>query len=224
MESMDISSLERTSTKDECIFAYRIYDSCRQQDCLILPVLNINGTPYSDHVPITFSNALTVTPEIKDIRPNNIKEGYFDIDIEYTFDYNVRGASAAAGPKKSIFTKTVTLFGSKSSDVTIATNFPDYRNGTAFEQLSQNVPYVIVEASVNFLKFESVPIAGSADRNFLITLGLFTMIKISRPVNLIVKSTGFCKPEKCVDPSDDVCDFFENDVKFPFDIFNPPQK
>lgn len=224
MESMDISSLEKIATKDECIFAYKVYDSCRQQDCLILPVLNLNGTPYVDHVPITFDDALTVTPEIKDIRPNNIKEGYYDIDIQYTFNYNVKGDSAVAGPKKSVFNKTVTLFGSKSSDVTIVTNYPDYKNGSAFEPLSQKKPYVIVEASVNFLKFESVPIAGSVDKNFLITLGLFTIIKISRPVNLFVSSTGFCKPEKCVDPSDDVCDFFENDVKFPFDIFNPPQK
>ena len=224
MESMDISSLDKTCNKEECIFAYKIYDSCRQQDCLILPVLNLNGTPYCDHVPITFDNSLTVTPEIKDVRPNNIKRGYFDIDIEYTFNYNVKGDSAAAGPKKSVFPKTVTLFGSKSSDVAIVTNLPDFKNGSAFEPLSQSLPYVIVEASVNFLKFESVPIAGSVDKNFLVTLGLFTLIKSVRPVNLIVKSSGFCKPEKCVDPSDDVCDFFENDVKFPFDIFNPPQK
>lgn len=224
MESMDISSFVETSSREDCIFAYKIYDSCRQQDCLILPVLNSNGTPYSDHVPITFDSALTVTPDIKDVRPNNIKEGYFDIDIEYTFNYNVKGNSAAAGPKKSIFTKTVTLFGSKSSDVTIVTNFPNFRNGSAFESMSQNLPYVIVEASVNFLKFESVPMAGSADRNFLGTLGLFTLVKIARPVNLMVKSSGFYKPEKGVDPSDDVCEFFENDVKFPFDIFNPPQK
>jgi len=57
-----------------------------------------------------------------------------------------------------------------------------------------------------------------------VTIGLFTIIKLFRIVQLSVESKGFCIPPECEDVSPlNPCDFFEN-LDFPMDIFAPPQK
>ncbi len=58
----------------------------------------------------------------------------------------------------------------------------------------------------------------------LVTIGLFSIIKVFRIVNLTVQSHGFCIPEEGQEISPlNPCDFFDN-LDFPLDIFCPPQK
>lgn len=57
-----------------------------------------------------------------------------------------------------------------------------------------------------------------------ITIGLFSVVKIFRPVNIVVPSSGYCVPEECAQSAvsgQTVCDFFDS-IDFPFDIFSPP--
>jgi len=57
-----------------------------------------------------------------------------------------------------------------------------------------------------------------------VTIGLFTIIKLFRIVNLTVQSHGFCIPPECEEVSPpSPCEFFER-LDFPMDIFSPPQK
>jgi hypothetical protein len=57
-----------------------------------------------------------------------------------------------------------------------------------------------------------------------VTIGLFTVIKLFRLVQLIVSSKGFCVPPVCEDVSPlKPCDVFD-DLDFPMDLFAPPQK
>lgn len=58
----------------------------------------------------------------------------------------------------------------------------------------------------------------------LVTIGLFTIIKLFRLVNLNVQSRGFCIPDECEEISPiSPCDFFER-LDFPMDVFAPPQR
>ncbi len=58
----------------------------------------------------------------------------------------------------------------------------------------------------------------------LVTIGLFTIIKLFRIVNLTVESRGFCIPEECDEHTPvNPCEFFDA-LDFPMDIFAPPQK
>lgn len=135
----------------------------------------------------------------------------------------------------SIFNKKVTLFGSRSEDYTISTTLVEPQSNTL-----SNKPFVWVEAKGvpldSKLKY-ATPVTQGIVATFLpnwadaptspiqveVTIGLFTIIKLFRLVNLSVKSTGFCKPEPCTEISADPCEFF-NSLDFPFDVFNPPQK
>jgi hypothetical protein len=62
-------------------------------------------------------------------------------------------------------------------------------------------------------------------RRVLVSVGLFSIIKLVRLVQLLIPAFDFCIPHKeCVAATEDnPCDLFDT-IKFPFDEFFPPQK
>lgn len=58
----------------------------------------------------------------------------------------------------------------------------------------------------------------------LVTIGLFSIIKLYRLVDLMVQSKGFCIPPECENICPlNPCEFFEK-LDFPMDMFAPPHK
>lgn len=68
-----------------------------------------------------------------------------------------------------------------------------------------------------------VGMMGDGGRNVYVSLGLFTIVKLERNVQLLIPAYDFCIPEKeCVASTvDDPCNIFEN-ISFPVDEFFPP--
>lgn len=66
---------------------------------------------------------------------------------------------------------------------------------------------------------------GNDGKQVLATLGLFTIVKIERNVQLLINAVDFCIPEKeCPSATEtNPCELF-NTICFPFDEFFPPQK
>lgn len=63
-----------------------------------------------------------------------------------------------------------------------------------------------------------------AEKKVLVTIGLFSIIKLVRFVQVLVPSFGFCKPPVCIEASREApCELFET-IEFPRDAFFPPQK
>lgn len=62
-------------------------------------------------------------------------------------------------------------------------------------------------------------------RRVLVTIGLFSIVKLARMVQLLIPAFDFCVPnKKCVASTDeDPCELFET-IDFPIDEFFPPQK
>jgi len=130
----------------------------------------------------------------------------------------------------NIYNKRMTLFGSVGSDLSFSTDL--------FKALEENTidsePFIMVEAKAVALSAElchrrqnavSGREHGDRSRNeVLVTIGLFTIIKLFRIVTLNVESNGFCVPEECEEISPlNPCEFFEK-LDFPLDIFSPPQR
>ena len=56
-----------------------------------------------------------------------------------------------------------------------------------------------------------------------VTLGLFSIVRLERDVQMLIPVYDFCIPEKeCISNSDDPCDLL-NRIKFPLDEFFPPR-
>ncbi len=184
---------------------------------------------------------------IVDKKPNTFRNGYWDIDIQYLFVYRItfreaNGCKIGSVKANSTFNKRVTMFGSTGSDLTLASDlFENFsNNGTTID----GEPYVLVEAKAIALSAEikhchckpkchkhhnngcENEVEDTLDENseVLVTIGLFSIIKVFRIVNLTVQSNGFCVPEEGddIDPLDP-CEFFDS-LDFPLDVFCPPQK
>ncbi len=66
---------------------------------------------------------------------------------------------------------------------------------------------------------------GDDGKTVLVTLGIFTIVKLERTVQLLVDAVDFCIPDKecSAATENNPCDLF-NTIRFPFDEFFPPQK
>lgn len=240
--------------KQECIIALKVYDSCRQQDCLECDILGparaARSTTYcgetveEGEIIVPPSNAAGVTIEdlkLKNVvivskTPNPFRNGYWDVDLKYVFSYKVIFRDVSANelctvPGRSVFNKKVTLFGSITTDSLISTDLFN-SNGCSTDMDAD--PFILVESKAVALAAELRYCGcgcgcGCGDNDnsaaeVCVTIGLFTIIKLFRLVNLLVESRGFCIPEECEDLSSlSPCEFFDN-LDFPMDIFAPPQK
>ncbi|MDT8717971.1 hypothetical protein IAI10_15000 [Clostridium sp. 19966] len=257
MENFDSAFQGHNKIKDECLIALKVYDQCRQQDCLTPSILGPSRSAASVNAsigspagtPIAPNDIITVPADITNIRVlgDNItiqainiisvepkrftKDGYYDVTIEFVFNYGIQFFAGSTTPVTvyfsdgttsdhllavSRYTKKVTLFGSCTDSVVISSNLFAQNTSTL-----PNLPYVLVEA-------KAIPLAETIDtgisgRVVNVTIGLFTIIKLFRLVNLSVLSTGFCKPKSCINVSTNPCEYFNN-LDFPFNIFDPPQK
>jgi hypothetical protein len=251
--------LDPRRLREECIIAQKVYDSCRQQDCLTPDELGparaaecvcVCGEDINEgDVIVPPSNAAAVTIDKMKVKKiiiveknrNEFKNGFWDIDIKYVFEYRLTfreadGSVIGSILANSIFNKKVTLFGSIGADLTISTDF--YKNWCENTTIDAE-PFILVEAKAialaaeikcrRFGRDESEEDEITTSRRnprcvVNVTIGLFTIIKLFRLVNLTVESRGFCIPEECEEISPiDACEFFEN-LDFPLDIFDPPQR
>ena len=71
--------------------------------------------------------------------------------------------------------------------------------------------------------FDDTLVGEEREKNVFVTLGLFSIIKLERNVQLLIPAYDFCVPEKeCVGATEDnPCDLFDN-IQFPMEEFFPP--
>lgn len=236
--------------KDECIIAMKVYDSCRQQDCLDSGIIGpARAACNSSYCGITVSQGEIIVPPtnaagvtvtnlkvervvIVSKTPSNFKLGFWDIDLKYVFSYritfrDINGDSLCSVEAHSVFNKMVTLFGSATTESVISTDILSC-SGTTIDMNAE--PFVWVESKAVVLRaalgFDECCCNNNNGDNadvVNVTIGLFTIIKLYRLVNLVVSSRGFCIPDKCEESFNNPCDFFA-DQDFPMDVFAPPQK
>ena len=73
--------------------------------------------------------------------------------------------------------------------------------------------------------FDDALVLGGEERRIYVSLGVFTIVKLERNVQLLIPSYDFCIPDKeCVASTEEnPCDLFET-LNFPVDEFFPPVK
>lgn len=186
--------------------------------------------------------------------PSSFQEGCWDLELRYVFDYALEfrrsdGCPIGCVDATNSYTMKVTLFGSTESDVTSATDLYDCCGN------SNGGPYVVAEGKVIGLSAElkypgccnnscgcgcncgcncgcgcgcdnSGDASMGAPIAVNVTLGLFSIVKLFRTVNMVVQSLGRCVPEQCFTPDQnnvDPCKYFDA-FPFPLDLFSPSAK
>jgi len=188
---------------------------------------------------------------ITDIEPVPFKRGFYTVDIKYIIKvwlefYTREEGRINVDTIKGLvtFDKKVILFGSEGKVKIFKSHFEENELDKPIRSSLQqdNLPIAKVEVA------DPIPlnaqIRGLLDKFFedkdrceqeedarilptkrvFVTIGLFSIIKLARFVQLLIPAFDFCIPIKeCVASTDEnPCELFEA-IEFPFDEFFPPQ-
>jgi len=244
-----------------CIQTEKIYDSCREKDCI--ENARVRFPNLCDRDRDIINNAFNVKIRraevrdvITDVEPVPFKRGFYTVDvkfiIEVTLDFFTRGPGDRVNVDTIVgeisFDKKVILFGSEGSVKIFKSDYVERGLDKPIRSRLQqdNEPISKVEVA------EPIPLnakirgildklfedrgdneAEAADdtrcaplaRRVFVTVGLFSIIKLARVVQLLIPAFDFCYPTKeCVAATEEnPCELFET-IEFPFDEFFPPQK
>lgn len=243
-----------------CIDCNKIYDSCRDKDCL--EDLRVFLTDYSQEIIDRATSIRCKSSEVLsvnvNVEPIAFNRGFFAVNIRFFFKV-VFDACICMGRQQEIegiavFDKKVILFGSEGN-VKIFTSDPDNSDFCAQQDLEDlnmktNLPTAVVEVvdpiclsakicdaasdcGCRVCDVESIPahvhncmkgkLVDDGHKKLFVTLGLFSIVRIERPTQIIVNATEYCIPEKECMPcgEEDPCSLFKK-MKFPVAEFCPP--
>lgn len=241
-----------------CIQTDKIYDSCRDKDCL--EDLSVIFTNRSQEIINRAINVKCRKAEIiwvyTDVEAVPFNKGFFTIDLKYFFKITLDVFTNIGTPIQveglATFDKKVILFGSEGNAKIFSSK---YRPDAVDKQLikKSNMPKAVVEVvdpiclaaklvepsngcccddndSVSGVPefvcscFDDDLVAGGNNKRVFVTIGIFTIVKIERNVQLLIPAFDFCIPEKeCQATDNSPCDLFDK-IRFPFDEFYPPKK
>jgi hypothetical protein len=188
-----------------------------------------------------------------DVEPVQFNRGFYSVDITCCFDVSVEvfdrpcgrtGRKPCVVSGIAVFNKRVILFGSVGN-VKVFTSDSGDENDSCDQ--SNDLPKAVVEAvDPVFLAARLVdadcPIDGTQVPEMfseklegslgcvvplklvLVTLGLFSIVRLERNVQMLIPAYDFCIPDKeCVSSNNnDPCALFKN-IKFPTNEFFPPR-
>jgi len=189
-----------------------------------------------------------------DVEPVPFNKGFYTVDIRYFFKVTLDAYCGASVPSKvsglAVYEKKIVLFGSEGSAKIFSSKYKEnaadvqgWRKTNLPEAIIEVVDPVALSAKITEDKkcgcecdpcaipgcvtnlFDECIVTDPADKNVYVTLGLFTIIKLERNVQILIPAYDFCLPDKeCVAVEDDnPCELFET-LEFPVDEFFPPTK
>lgn len=230
-----------------CINTAKIFDSCRDKDCIddIRVFPTVTSQSYIE-------NAVSIRPRtaellyiLVNVAPVSFNRGYYTVDC--TYFYRITGETFPAGQictGLSVFDKRVMLFGSEASVKTFSSEGPlplSYADELPTAVVSsvdpvclrcklvdstcllpteleqRDLPRAITAA------FDEALILTDTARRWFATIGQFSIVRLQRDTQLLIPAYDYCMPEKeCPDSGeDDPCSLFSR-IRFPVEEFFPP--
>ncbi len=207
----------------------RVFDSCSDKDCLADIPVSISSGTLSPDINIVRSRAASVENVSISVESVPFNKGFYSIDITFTFSLEILGYENSKSVPvilqgTAYASKNCILYGSESSVKTFTdseTAAPlagdaSCRNGNPPSASVSVLEPVILETKID--RNSSNPNAAS---QIFVTLGLFSVIELSRPVTIMVPTLDYTIPQKqCCIESDSPCEVFEK-LKFPEEEFSP---
>ena len=226
----------------ECIEDLRVYlTDCGQE--LLNNAINVKARK---------AEIIWVFADVEEVPFQN---GYYTVDLQFFFKITLDVYTGIHRPQEieglAVYDKKVVLFGSEGNAKVFQSN---YKQDSFDSQLWQktNMPKAVVEVvdpvvlSTKVLDpcdcrddaFDLASVPECVSRVFgealspgenvqrvYVSLGLFSIIRLERNVQILIPSYDFCIPEKeCISSTDDSpCDIFEQ-LEFPVDEFFPPMQ
>lgn len=216
----------------------RVFDSCSDRDCLSNVQIQLDCGSLPSNITLVKSRCVKVTDICMNIEPVPFNRGFFSIDLTYTFRVELMAYErACCSPTLITGTayagKSVILYGGESNSKTFFSN--GEKVGTSDPCGCCNIVN-LPTASVQVVE----PIAletkigtgcnthpkgesseGVPNRTVFMTLGLFSVVELFRPVTIMVPSYEYTIPSKeCHTDMESPCAVFDR-IRFPAEEFSP---
>lgn len=243
-----------------CIQVEKIYDSCREKDCIEdarvrFPRLSERERDIINEAFNVKIRKAEVADVITDLEPVPFKRGFFTVDVKFiikvTLDFFTRNSGRIRVDTivgEISFDKKVILFGSEGSvkifkgvfaedemDKMVKSKLQQDNNPISKVEVAEPIPLGAKIRGVLDKLFEDRGeeesdgenrglVESILNKRVFVTVGLFSIIKLVRFVQLLVPAFDFCVPNKeCVSATEEnPCDLFDT-IEFPVDEFFPPQ-
>lgn len=228
------------------IEAERIFDSCSDRDCLedleVVFADNASAQLINEAAHVK-ARCVEITSVFFQVEPIPFNCGFYAVDLTYTFNVTVDVSDCATSPSQSVvgtatFTKKVILYGSDGG----TKYFTSQDNGSVniTNCRSANLPKASVSVAdpiVLGLKLVTYPthnccadptceqmVTVPMHKHLCITLGLFSIVSLSRKVPVMVPAFEFIVPKDCScsqsSTTESPCELFEK-ITFPTSEFFP---
>lgn len=268
-----------------CIQVEKIYDSCRDKDCIENARVLFKNPEYVQRLLRRAINVKCRRAEVMDVFTDveevPFKRGFYTVDVKFfikvSLDFfiprNNGGTRIVSKHGVIIFSKKVVLFGSEGNVKIFKSHFEEEYNrnkGTAALQqdnqpiakvevaepialnariedildkffddcgMGDQLPRAVMEGledeteeDIEYDDDRGIDNVGGIEgrlplRRVVVTIGLFSIIKLARLVQLLIPAFDFCVPNKeCIASTDEnPCELFDT-IEFPVNEFFPPQK
>ena len=220
----------------------RVFDSCSDKDCITnLQVMLENGAELPPQITSVKTRCCTIENICMSVEPIPFNRGYYSVDVTYTFGVELlcferacesptlmRGTASAS--------KSVILYGSESSTKTFFSNGGRIGSTNSCCEVvnlptasCQCVDPIALETRIATVR-QPESGEGGCRRAVVLTLGVFSVVELTRPVTMTVAAYPYNVPSKsCSAETDSPCEIFSR-LSFPTDEFlpqppeqNPPQ-
>ena len=228
-----------------CVDVPRIYDSCGAKDCLrdLTVFFTAEDQAVVDtaaSVRVTKASVLSAAVSADAVA---FHRGYYSVDVIFYFAvcaevYTAAGALPTTVTGLATASKRAVLYGSDAGVKVFSSDAPDAPiDATDFDccpGCSGTLPTATVQVSSPMVLASGVTpviapkilpfgdLAAPTAQQVVVTLGTFSIIQLTRDVQLMIPSYDFCVPRKeCDSRTDDPCEAFSK-IEFPSDSFFPP--
>lgn len=218
----------------------RVFDSCSDRDCISnVPVILDAGELPSD-IQLVKCRCVRVADVCMRLEPVPFNRGFFNIDITFTFRVELLAYTHACDQPRVMegtvyASKSSILYGSESNTQTFFSNGARVGSVDASCEVvnlptanMQVVAPLALETKIgtvcrqcgngNAQNQEGCP---PTMRTVIMTLGLFSVIELTRPVTILVPTFDYTIPSKeCTADTETPCAVFDR-MRFPTEEFSP---
>lgn len=217
----------------------RVFDSCSDRDCISNVPVILDSGELPANIQLVKCRCVRVADVCMRLEPVPFNRGFYNIDITFTFRVELLAYTHACDQPQvmggTIYaSKSSILYGSESNTQTFSSN--GSRQGatdaccevvnlpTASVQV---VPPLALETKIGSV-CRQCPNNGQQPegypptvRTVVMTLGLFSVIELTRPVTILVPTFDYTIPTKeCVADAESPCAVFDR-MRFPTEEFAP---
>ena len=212
----------------------RVFDSCSDRDCLnnVPVILDAGELPAS--VQLVKCKCVRVQDVCMRLEPVPFNRGFYNIDLTFTFRVDLLCYDHACDTPQLMSgtvyaSKSSILFGAESNTQTFSSNGGSIGTTDACCEVVnlptanvQVVPPLALETKIGSVckqcPGDTVP---QTMRTVVMTLGLFSVIELTRPVTLLVPTYDYTIPTKeCTADPETPCAVFDR-MRFPAEEFSP---